>query len=83
MNLTTRQENSPELRCPGCAQSWHFECLRSDGPDGEISDVWRICDIVRACYSMIIMLGPPINDENAPATPRNQDAWLHEWGLRL
>ncbi|KAK7552775.1 hypothetical protein IWX91DRAFT_380148 [Phyllosticta citricarpa] len=51
--------------------------------NGEISDVWRICDIVRACYSMIVMLGPPINDKNAPATPRNRDVWLHEWETRL
>ncbi|KAK7542641.1 uncharacterized protein J3D65DRAFT_664993 [Phyllosticta citribraziliensis] len=71
-------------RKAGVAAFWlDFECLQSDGPDGDISDVWRICDIVRACHSMIIVLGPSVEEENAPATPHTRDAWLHEWGTRL
>ncbi|KAK8218487.1 hypothetical protein IWZ01DRAFT_563890 [Phyllosticta capitalensis] len=68
----------------GVAAFWlDFECLQSHGPDGDIDDVWRICDIVRACHSMIIMIGPSIDAKNTPVKPQARDAWLHEWGTRL
>ncbi|KAK8244067.1 hypothetical protein HDK90DRAFT_144170 [Phyllosticta capitalensis] len=71
-------------RKAGVAAFWlDFECLQSSGPDGEIDDVWRICDIVRACHSMIIMLGPSIDAKDTPVTPQARETWLHEWGTRL
>ncbi|KAK7754355.1 hypothetical protein SLS62_003648 [Diatrype stigma] len=64
-----------------------FECLRPDGAAGEaaqtISDVYRICDIVRASTSLFIVRGPPNDDKLAHPSPRNKEAWLRQWGERL
>lgn len=73
-----------------------FECVRND--DGiaratsDSDDVYRICDIVRAAHSMIIVIGPSACDKitailakrETPAfTRENVTPWLRQWGSRL
>lgn len=67
-----------------------FECVQPE--DGELAedsmeDVYRICDIVRAAYSLVIITGPPVNLDGNHVTAAdsmgNKADWLHEWGKRL
>ncbi|KAM0425394.1 hypothetical protein ACHAPT_009451 [Fusarium lateritium] len=73
-----------------------FECIRND--DGaaratsDSTDVYRICDIVRAAHSMIIAIGPPVSEridtmlsgKEPPAFAReNVTPWLRQWGSHL
>lgn len=69
-----------------------FECIRdADGlskATSQSSDVYRICDIVRAAHSLAILVGPPLQSRYSPATeqPYSPEAvaqWLNEWGTRL
>ena len=73
-----------------------FECVRdADGLARSTSsseDVYRICDIVRASHSMIIGIGPPVDEriaahrrgENLPMhSAESQTRWLRQWGSRL
>lgn len=75
-----------------------FECVRDkDGAARSVSksdDVYRICDVVRASYSMIIATGPPASEkvsailagEDYIASASQQQAttkWLRQWGSRL
>lgn len=68
-----------------------FECVQPE--DGELAedsmeDVYRICDIVRAAYSLVIITGPPVSlvdgtrSSDAESAGKKAD-WLHEWGKRL
>ncbi len=73
-----------------------FECIR-DADDtaratAQSDDVYRICDIVRAAHSLVILLGPPHETRlllpPGQAHQRDYDAasmdrWLQEWGSRL
>lgn len=64
-----------------------FECIRTDHGidfnDNTLADAFRICDIVRAAHSMIIVLGPsadlPIERFSQAAKAR----WFKQWGSRL
>lgn len=74
-----------------------FECVRdADGvarSNSSSDDVYRICDVVRAAHSMIIAIGPSVEDRIdlvlSAATSTNFDAdqnetkWLRQWGSRL
>ncbi|KAI0130288.1 hypothetical protein BJ170DRAFT_309206 [Xylariales sp. AK1849] len=66
-----------------------FECLRPDSAAGEtsdsMSDVYRICDIVRTCKSMFIVRGPPLRNGTKldPPNPISKAGWLRQWGERL
>lgn len=64
-----------------------FECLRPDVEAGEtahsMSDVYRICDIVRNSSTLVVVRGPPIDDKLAEPTASNKAAWLRQWGERL
>lgn len=69
-----------------------FECIRdADGVAEATSqsyDVYRICDIVRAASSMVIVVGPPIEDvlfgeQPQPFRHEAVTAWLQQWGSRL
>ncbi|APA16056.1 hypothetical protein sscle_16g108260 [Sclerotinia sclerotiorum 1980 UF-70] len=69
-----------------------YECIRpeeDEDADESIGEVYRICDIVRACHSMAIIVGPQFNyanysheglDVNSPSTKAQ---WLQDWGSRL
>ncbi|KAJ2997326.1 hypothetical protein NUW58_g683 [Xylaria curta] len=70
-----------------------FECIRdADNVARETAysnDVYRICDIVRAAHSLVVLLGPP-HDTRLPRearrhhhSPASTDQWLQEWGTRL
>ncbi|KAF2139490.1 uncharacterized protein K452DRAFT_320163 [Aplosporella prunicola CBS 121167] len=85
---TLRHYGTRAARAAGVPAFWlDFECLRenNDGPNDnhDLDDVWRICDIVRAAHSMVILLGPSINDKSEPYSPSSQTCWFHEWGSRL
>ncbi|KAK7999484.1 hypothetical protein PG990_012084 [Apiospora arundinis] len=69
-----------------------YECIRdADGlskATSQSTDVYRICDIVRAAHSMVILVGPSLQSKYSPATREtySPDAvvrWLQEWGTRL
>ncbi|KAI3330638.1 hypothetical protein F4824DRAFT_504919 [Ustulina deusta] len=73
-----------------------FECIR-DADDtaratAQSDDVYRICDIVRAAHSLVILLGPPHETRLLPPPGQahqhaydaaSMDRWLQEWGSRL
>ncbi|GAW12858.1 hypothetical protein ANO14919_022290 [Xylariales sp. No.14919] len=70
-----------------------FECIRDADnvarANAQSDDVYRICDIVRAAHSLVILLGPP-HDIRRPGedyrhlyNPEAMDQWLQEWGTRL
>lgn len=65
-----------------------FECVRpKDGADGEddLEDVYRICDIVRAAHSMIIVVGPPLDTNKYPISndSSTRSEWLLNWGKSI
>ncbi|KAK8120018.1 uncharacterized protein PG998_004644 [Apiospora kogelbergensis] len=80
-------------RSAGKSAFWlDYECIRdADGlskATSQSTDVYRICDIVRAAHSLVILVGPPLQSKYSPATiePYSPDAmlrWLQEWGTRL
>ncbi|KAI0535012.1 hypothetical protein GGR58DRAFT_480701 [Xylaria digitata] len=70
-----------------------FECIRDADnvarENAQSDDVYRICDIVRAAHSLVILLGPP-HDTRLPGkahqhsyNPAAMEQWLQEWGTRL
>jgi hypothetical protein len=69
-----------------------FECIRDIDniarADSQSDDVYRICDIVRAAHSLVIVVGPP-TDSRLPGgkeqaySPTAMDQWLQQWGMRL
>ncbi|KAI1321549.1 hypothetical protein F5Y16DRAFT_405155 [Xylariaceae sp. FL0255] len=70
-----------------------FECIRDIDniarDHSQSDDVYRICDIVRAAHSLVIVVGPPL--EATKAVEENQVSydpvsiteWLQQWGERL
>ncbi|KAF7898821.1 hypothetical protein EAE99_012356 [Botrytis elliptica] len=72
-----------------------YECIRpeeDEDPDRSIGEVYRICDIVRACHSMAIVVGPRFNFTNYTHDAMEGDSddlsntktqWLRDWGSRL
>ncbi|KAJ3577586.1 hypothetical protein NPX13_g2982 [Xylaria arbuscula] len=70
-----------------------FECIR-DADDvariqAQSDDVYRICDIVRAAHSLVVIVGPP-HDTKRPEeppqdtySPESMHQWLQQWGTRL
>ncbi|KAI1747016.1 hypothetical protein F4782DRAFT_522755 [Xylaria castorea] len=70
-----------------------FECIRDADnvarEHAQSDDVYRICDIVRAAHSLVILLGPPHNTRlpggmrQDTYSPASMDQWLQEWGTRL
>lgn len=68
-----------------------FECVQpehGERVDDSMEDVYRICDIVRAAYSLVIITGPPLRLDDVdhlivPSQQGNRRDWLHEWGKRL
>lgn len=85
-------------RAAGKSAFWlDFECVRdADGiarSNSSSDDVYRICDVVRAAHSMIIAIGPPVEErielELSGVTKttfdadRNETKWLQQWGSRL
>jgi hypothetical protein len=63
-----------------------FECIQPDEEDTESTnaeDVYRICDIARASHSMIIVLGPPLDEHKQHVTNTTRAEWLLDWGQRL
>ena len=70
-----------------------FQCIRDADHQAKAhsqsEDVYRICDIVRAAHSLVILVGPPITSrisahEMTPSyDPENMKLWFHEWGTRL
>ncbi|KAF5874855.1 putative 3-hydroxyisobutyrate dehydrogenase protein [Botrytis fragariae] len=72
-----------------------YECIHpeeDEDPDKSIGEVYRICDIVRACHSMAIVVGPRFNFTNYThdAMERGSDdlsytktQWLRDWGSHL
>lgn len=70
-----------------------FECIQDEDSvvRGRVqsADVFRICDIVRAAHSLVVLVGTP-HDEREPGEaqqyvydPAYMDGWLQEWGTRL
>ncbi|KAI0431081.1 hypothetical protein F5Y09DRAFT_305867 [Xylaria sp. FL1042] len=70
-----------------------FECIRDADnvarATAQSQDVFRICDIVRAAHSLVILVGTP-HDDRVPGEeqkfiydPVSMDQWLREWGTRL
>lgn len=70
-----------------------FKCIRdADGlskATSQSDDVYRICDIVRAAHSMIILVGPSVESKTMPRAPQETYDpetmlhWLQVWGTRL
>ena len=64
-----------------------FECVRNEHgmqeDEGNLEDVYRICDYVRAAHSMIIAVGPPNEVSRQSYTPSAKEAWLLQWGTRI
>ncbi|KAI1737918.1 hypothetical protein F4680DRAFT_427459, partial [Xylaria scruposa] len=70
-----------------------FECIRDADhvarEHAQSDDVYRICDIVRAAHSLVVLLGPPHNTRLSGEirqntySPASMDKWLQEWGTRL
>lgn len=69
-----------------------FECIRDSDGVAEASsqsyDVYRICDIVRAASSIVIVIGPPIEaslpgGQPQPYSHEAVTSWLQQWGSRL
>ncbi|ATZ56860.1 hypothetical protein BCIN_14g00750 [Botrytis cinerea B05.10] len=72
-----------------------YECIRpeeDEDPDKSIGEVYRICDIVRACHSMAIVVGPRFNFTNythdamegrSDDLSNTKTQWLRDWGSRL
>ncbi|KAF2721872.1 hypothetical protein K431DRAFT_284552 [Polychaeton citri CBS 116435] len=67
-----------------------YECVRpetTEQADESMEDVYRICDIVRACHSMAIIVGPRFNyadyshETNHSVSAKAE--WLQDWGSRL
>lgn len=57
----------------------------SDGCD---DDVYAICDIVRACTNMVVVVGPPYISPVAEkvgkgSVPCSKNDWIASWGQRL
>jgi hypothetical protein len=67
------------------------ECIRDADNTAKATsqsfDVYRICDIVRAAHSMVILVGPSASTTLGPPgqtySPEAMDHWLQEWGTRL
>lgn len=80
-------------RDAGVAAFWlDVECVRNEDGVAEANstskDVYRICDIVRAAHSLIIVTGPSLGTrlsrgERQPFSADNMAAWLQEWGSRI
>jgi hypothetical protein len=73
----------------GVAAFWiDFECVQAEdnaAGDDDMEDVYRICDVVRGCHSMVIIFGPPLDDSLGhflSASSSSAD-WLLDWGKRL
>ncbi|KAI1408859.1 hypothetical protein F5Y13DRAFT_182401 [Hypoxylon sp. FL1857] len=69
-----------------------FECIRdADNESKAVSqseDVYRICDIVRAAHSMVILVGPSVESKLPGGTPESYSPektieWLQTYGDRL
>lgn len=64
-----------------------FECIKTDREidtdDSILADAFRICDIVRAAYSMIIVLGPPVDSPREHYSQAAKARWFKQWGSRL
>lgn len=67
-----------------------FECVQPDDDelaDDYMEDVYRICDVVRAAHSLVVVLAPPhgiVREDLALSTDKQNVAdWLHDWGRRL
>jgi hypothetical protein len=75
-----------------------FECVRdSDGvarSSSSSEDVYHICDIVRAAHSMIIAVGPTVDEKidcvvrgghehDIDRSSARATVWLRQWGSRL
>ncbi|KAI1294501.1 hypothetical protein F5Y03DRAFT_315080 [Xylaria venustula] len=81
-------------RAAGKRAFWlDFECIRDADnvarATAQSNDVFRICDIVRAAHSLVILVGTP-HDDRVPDEeqkfyhdPASMDKWLQEWGTRL
>ncbi|KAI0894946.1 hypothetical protein F4806DRAFT_503341 [Annulohypoxylon nitens] len=90
---TLLEYGAEAARSAGKGAFWvDFECIRDvDSEATAVShsdDVNRICDIVRAAHSMIILLGPSVERkilEGVPQTynPHTTMEWLQEYGDRL
>ncbi|KAI1810125.1 hypothetical protein GGS20DRAFT_568897 [Poronia punctata] len=70
-----------------------FECIRDADNvargTAQSDDVFRICDIVRAAHSLVVLVGTP-HEARQPGEARqndydaaSMDEWLREWGTRL
>ena len=80
-------------RSAGKSAFWiDFECIRDAddvaGATSQSYDVYRICDIVRAADSLVIVTGSPFQGQlpgatPEPYTPANMSIWLQQWGTRL
>ncbi|KAJ8062324.1 hypothetical protein OCU04_008872 [Sclerotinia nivalis] len=69
-----------------------YECIRpeeDEDADKSIGEVYRICDIVRACHSMAIIVGPRFDyadyshEDLELDSPSTKAQWLQDWGSRL
>lgn len=65
-----------------------FECVQpedADSEEGDMEDVYRICDIVRASHSLTIISGPSLDDRLERTVSDNSTSaeWLLDWGKRL
>lgn len=69
-----------------------FECIRDldevARSTSHSDDVYRICDIVRVAHSMVIVVGPSVDNQlkgGIPEvySPSSMDKWLDEYGSRL
>ncbi|KAH9905046.1 hypothetical protein F4778DRAFT_731692 [Xylariomycetidae sp. FL2044] len=68
-----------------------FECIRDADNVARVhaqsNDVYRICDIVRAAHSLVILVGPSPDDrvhfQPQPFHPSLMNEWLRVWGERL
>jgi len=46
-------------------------------------EIYNICDIVRSCHSVAVVIGPPFHNKNSSFTAKDRAGWLHTWGSRL
>lgn len=75
-------------RAAGVPAFWiDFNCVQQDDPllstNDDIEDVWRICDVVRAAHSMVIITGPTLLNRMQTPDDRSNGLWLREWATRL
>ncbi|KAK6065008.1 hypothetical protein SCUP234_12778 [Seiridium cupressi] len=79
-------------RAAGKQAFWvDFECIRDIDnvarAESQSNDVYRICDIVHAAHSLVVLVGPSPASRLASGTQQNDmgamDDWLQVWGTRL